>query len=161
MSFEGVLRGLTRERISFVVVGGVAAAAHGATRLTNDIDICYDTEEKNLRALAKLLERWRAYPRGVETGLPFIMDERTLRAAPVLTLTTAEGDVDVMDRVSGVGDYKSARAHSEEVEAFGLHFRILDLPTLIRAKRSAGRPRDFEHLPELEALLALRRGRSL
>jgi hypothetical protein len=36
-------------------------------------------------------------------------------------------------------------------------FRVLDLPSLIKAKRAAGRPRDFEHLPELEALLALSR----
>jgi len=37
-----------------------------------------------------------------------------------------------------------------------VRFRVLDLPSLIKAKRAAGRPRDFEHLPELEALLALR-----
>lgn len=158
MSFETVLRGLTEAKIRFVVVGGVAAAAHGATRLTNDIDICYDAmEPTNVDALGKVLHRWKAYPRGVESGLPFIMDGKTLRGAPMLTLTSTEGDVDVMDRISGIGDYKSVRAHSEVISAFGVKFRIIDLPTLIKAKRAAGRPRDFEHLPELEALLALRR----
>ena len=160
MSFEGILRGLNHAKIAFVVVGGVAAEAHGATRLTNDIDVCYDAaDEEGVKALAGLLKRWRAYPRGVERGLPFIMDEKTLRAAPVMTLTSEQGDVDVMDRIAGVGDYHSVRAHSDEIEAFGLRFRILDLPTLIKAKRAAGRPRDFEHLPELEALLALKRAR--
>lgn len=160
MSFEGILRGFTQAKIPFVVVGGVAAAAHGATRLTNDLDICYDAmDDKDVRALGALLRGWQAYPRGVEAGLRFIMDDKTLRAAPVMTLTSTQGDVDVMDRISGVGDYKAAHAHSEEIEAFGLKFRILDLPSLIKAKRAAGRPRDFEHLPELEALLALRRGR--
>jgi hypothetical protein len=47
--------------------------------------------------------------------------------------------------------------HSEPVEAFGVSFRVLDLPTLIKAKRAAGRPRDFEHLPELEALLQMKK----
>lgn len=160
MSFESILRGLTRYDISFVVVGGVAAAAHGATRLTNDIDICYDAiDRRNVDALGKLLHKWKAYPRGVESGLPFIMDGKTLRGAPMMTLTSTEGDVDVMDRISGIGDYKAVRAHSEEIEAFGVRFRVIDLPTLIKAKRAAGRPRDFEHLPELEALLALRRKR--
>lgn len=160
MSFQAVLRGFVAGKIKFVVVGGVAAAAHGATRLTNDIDICYDASDlENIEALGVLLQSWNAYPRGVEPGLPFIMDGKTLRAAPMLTLTSSEGDVDVMDRISGIGDYKSVRAHSEEIEAFGIRFRVIDLPTLIKAKRAAGRPRDFEHLPELEALLALRKKR--
>jgi predicted nucleotidyltransferase len=157
VSFESILRGLTEEKIAFVVVGGVAAAAHGATRLTNDIDVCYDAIDRdNVDALGKLLHRWKTYPRGVESGLPFIMDGKTLRGAPMLTLRSKEGDVDVMDRISGIGDYKAVRAHSETIEAFGVKFRVIDLPTLIKAKKAAGRPRDFEHLPELEALLALR-----
>ncbi len=153
-----MLRGLSESRISFVVVGGVAAAAHGASRLTNDLDVCYDAlDDRSVSSLGRLLASWSAYPRGVEKGLPFIMDGKTLRGAPLLTLTSTEGDIDVMDQISGIGGYGAVRKHSEPVEAFGLKFRILDLPTLIRAKRAAGRPRDFEHLPELEALLALKR----
>ena len=153
-----MLRGLTRRKVKFVVVGGVAAAAHGSSRVTNDLDICYDASDRaNLVALASLLASWDAYPRGIEPGLPFILDDRTLFGAPVLTLTTSEGDIDVMDRIAGVGEYASVRAHSETISALGVRFRVLDLPSLIKAKRAAGRPRDHEHLPELEALLAMRR----
>ncbi len=158
MSFASMLAGLTGRKVRFVVVGGVAAVAHGATRVTNDLDICYDaTDQKNLTALAALLAKWRAYPRGVEAGLPFIMDHLTLRGAPVLTLTTLEGDIDVIDRIAGVGDYAAVRKRSEKIEALDVGFRVLDLRSLIKAKRAAGRPRDHEHLPELEALLALRK----
>ncbi len=160
MSFGSMLTGLTRKKIRFVVIGGVAAVAHGSSRVTNDLDICYDTADTNVRALSLLLAHWRAYPRGVEKGLPFIMDERTLNNAPIMTLVTSEGDLDVMDRVAGVGDYSAARKHSERISALGVSFRVLDLPSLIRAKRAAGRPRDFDHLPELEALLVMRRTRS-
>ena len=156
MSFASMLRGLTRKKVRFVVVGGVAASAHGSSRVTNDLDICYDASDRaNLVALASVLESWDAYPRGIEPGLPFLLDDRTLFGAPVLTLTTREGDIDVMDRISGVGDYAAVRMHSEGISALGVRFRVLDLPSLIKAKRAAGRPRDHEHLPELEALLAL------
>ncbi len=88
MSFATMLRGLTRKKVKFVVIGGVAAAAHGSSRVTNDLDICYDAADAaHARILADLLAGWRAYPRGVEEGLPFIMDERTLRGAPVMTLS--------------------------------------------------------------------------
>jgi predicted nucleotidyltransferase len=157
MSFASMLGGLVDKKVKFVVVGGVAATAHGSSRVTNDLDICYDTDVANIIALASLLSAWKAYPRGVEAGLPFIMDDRTLRGAPILTLTSTEGDIDVMDLVAGVGSYELARKHSEKVDALGVSFRVLDLPSLIKAKRAAGRPRDFDHLPELEALLALRR----
>ena len=158
MSFASMLSGLTKKKVRFVVVGGVAAAAHGSSRVTNDLDICYDAESvANIGALASVLAGWKAYPRGIEAGLPFIMDDRTLRNAPILTLTTSEGDIDVMDRIAGVGPYDSVRRHSERISALGVRFRVLDLPSLIKAKRAAGRPRDFDHLPELEALLALRR----
>jgi predicted nucleotidyltransferase len=160
MSFASMLNGLTKKKVKFVVVGGVAAAAHGSSRVTNDLDICYDAEAvANIGALASVLAGWKAYPRGIEAGLTrsFIMDDRTLRNAPILTLTTSEGDIDVMDRIAGVGPYDAVRRHSEKVSALGVRFRVLDLPSLIKAKRAAGRPRDFDHLPELEALLALRR----
>ncbi len=158
MSFASMLGGLTKNKISFVVIGGVAAAAHGSSRVTNDLDICYDANERdNVRALGRLLAKWAAYPRGIEKGLPFIMEERTLRGAPIMTLATTEGDIDVMDRIAGVGDYDAAYKHSEKISALGVNFRVLDLPSLIKAKRAAGRPRDFEHLPELETLLELRR----
>ena len=160
MSFASMLSGLTKKKVRFVVVGGVAAAAHGSSRVTNDLDICYDAEAvANIAALASLLAGWRAYPRGIEEGLTrsFIMDDRTLRNAPILILTTSEGDIDVMDRIAGVGPYDAVRRHSERISALGVRFRVLELPSLIKAKRAAGRPRDFDHLPELEALLALRK----
>lgn len=152
-----MLGGLTKKKVRFVVVGGVAAVAHGSSRVTNDLAICYDTAAANVRALASLLASWHAYPRGIEKGLPFIMDDRTLRSAPILTLTTKEGDIDVLDQIAGVGPYAKVREHSEKISALGVSFRVLDLPSLIKAKRAAGRPRDFDHLPELEALLALSR----
>lgn len=157
-----MLAGLVKARVAFVVVGGVAGALHGSERVTNDLDVVYDASDpETVQALASLLARWRAYPRGVERGLPFIMDARTLRSAPVLTLTTSEGDLDLLDRIDGVGDYTAVSAQAESVEALGVSFRILDLPTLIRSKKAAGRPKDRESLLELEVLAeSARRKRS-
>ena len=50
-----MLQGLTSARVRFVVVGGVAAAAHGSAHVTNDLDICYDTAPSNVSRLAALL----------------------------------------------------------------------------------------------------------
>ena len=156
MSFSSILRGLTEECVKFVVIGGLAAAAHGSRRITDDVDICYDAATSNLKRLSELLQKWEAYPREIARGLPFFMDERQFKVTPLMTLTTKEGMIDVLDTVKGVGNYDKCREHSVKVTAFDVRFRVLDLPSIIDAKRAAGRPRDIDHLPELEALLALK-----
>ncbi|MDO8501622.1 MAG: hypothetical protein Q7S20_07240 [Gemmatimonadaceae bacterium] len=156
MSFATILGGLESARVKFVVIGGLAAAAHGSRRVTDDVDICYDSSPQNVRRLAGLLVEWEAYPRGIERGLPFFMDERQFSVTPLMTLTSREGFLDVFDTVKGVGDYEKCLARSIEISAFDIRFRILDLPSLIDAKRAAGRARDLDQIPELEALLALR-----
>jgi predicted nucleotidyltransferase len=89
------------------------------------------------------------------------MDERTLRDCPVLTLVTDLGDLDVMDRVAGVGDYPAVRAASVEADLAGVRARVLALNALIAAKRAAGRRKDQETLLELEALREERRRRGM
>lgn len=159
MSFATILHGLKSSRVKFVVIGGLAASAHGSRRVTDDIDICYDTSPQNIRRLSTLLMDWKAYPRGIERGLPFFMDERQFKITPLMTLTTTEGLIDVLDIVKGVGNYDKCVERSIEINAFDIRFRVLDLPALIDAKRAAGRPRDIDHIPELEALLALNSGK--
>jgi predicted nucleotidyltransferase len=155
--FEEIISALIAAGVRFVVIGGVAATVHGSTRLTNDIDLCYDASPDNMAALTMQLRSWDAYLRGVETGLPFVLDEHTLRSAPMLTLTTRIGDIDVMDRVPGIGGYAEALEASEPVRIGTTEFRSLTLPALIASKRAADRPKDREHLLELEAIDALRR----
>jgi hypothetical protein len=151
-----MIQGLVGAGVEFVVVGGVAAAAHGSARVTNDLDICYDPTPENRTRLANLVVGWHAYLRGVEPGLPFVLDARTLRDTPLLTLVTSEGELDVMDRVLGVGDFTAVCERSETIDAFDVRVAVLSLPALVDAKRATGRPKDRSQLPELEALLALR-----
>ncbi len=49
-----------------------------------------------LERLAHHLKQWNAYPRGIDTGLPFIMDATTLRAIPRMALTSDKGPIDVL-----------------------------------------------------------------
>ena len=57
----------------------------------------------------------------------------------------------------GVGDYDAAVAGSIALEYEGVVMRVLDLPQLVAAKRANRRQKDREQLPELEALLELRK----
>lgn len=147
----------------FVVIGGVAGNAHGSARLTGDLDLCYDTAQDSTDRLVVLLNLWHArlqVARAPEVKLPFVIDGRTFRDSPVLTLTTDHGRLDLLPAVAGVGDYAACLAASEIQQMGRVKLRVLSLDALIRAKRAAGRKRDLEHLIELEALRALKAARA-
>lgn len=158
MLFTSQLRDLAQSGVRFVIVGGVAAGLHGSARATLDLDICYDPAADNRERLAAVLKSWRAYLRGVEPSLPFELDARALAASHVLTLASALGDVDVMDSVDGVGGFPQVLAHSVEMDVGdGLRCRVLSLEALVKAKRTVRRRKDVDQLPELEALLEIKR----
>jgi len=159
VSFAQMWEQLAREDVRFVIIGGVAAIAQGSARDTNDLDICYDPAPDNVAKLVKILNQWNTRLRvrdGLGAGLPFIIDARTFRDSPVLTLETDLEWIDLMDQVAGIGDYRACLAASEEIEQGPVRVRVLTLSALIKSKRAAGRKRDQEHLIELEAISALK-----
>ena len=153
MKIELALHVLSDAGVDCVVIGGVAGAFHGSGRVTYDLDVCYSRTAQNIRRLAEALAPFHPRPRGLPDGLPFIWDEATLRNGSLFTLHTDLGDIDLLAEVAGLGTYDEVKASSIPIEAFGCRVAVLDLKSLIRAKRAAGRERDLSALPELEALL--------
>ena len=51
-----LLPSLARHGVRFVLVGGLAAQAHGAVRATQDADICPEWSNENLAYLATSLQ---------------------------------------------------------------------------------------------------------
>lgn len=148
-----LVRTLANAHVEFIIVGGVAANAHGSARVTTDIDVVYARSAENLGRLAKALAPLKPYLRGAPPGLPFEWSAATLRAGLNFTLTTTAGPIDLLGEIVGGGGYADLLPHSAVVRAFDCDIRLLDLPWLIKVKRAAGRPKDLEVIAELEALL--------
>ena len=80
--FRALLETLTSSEVGFIVVGGAAAAAHGSTRLTLDLEIVYQRGRENLVRLVKALAPYSPYLRGSPPGLPFTWDAVTVGSGP-------------------------------------------------------------------------------
>lgn len=139
--------------VSFVVIGGIAATLLGSPSVTHDLDICYERGERNIRHLVSVLEELGARLRGAPADVPFILDERTIRAGDHLTLTTKLGDLDILGSPAGSGGFASLAANAERFDLDGLVVKVASLEDLMSMKRASGRPKD---LGELEILGALR-----
>ena len=151
--FGRLIAALVDADVAFLVVGGLAANVHGSGRLTSDVDVVYDRSPENLRRLVAAVAPLSPYLRGAPPGLPFTFDERTLAAGMNFTLVTRVGDLDLLGEIAGGGGYDALKPHSVPIELFGRTVWCLDLPTLIRVKRAAGRAKDLEVVAELELLL--------
>ncbi len=158
IDFETALRVLVQGQVEFIVVGGVAARAHGSARLTNDLDVLYRRTPENIERMSVTLAPHAPYLRGAPPGLPFRWDAATIRRGLNFTLTTGFGALDLLGELTGGGGYDALVTRSNLVTAFGVEVRCLDLDCLIQVKRAAGRPKDLEAIAELEALLEEREG---
>lgn len=155
--FGRVLQTLKDGKVEFIVIGGLAALAHGLARATFDVDVVYSRNRANIQRLVQTLKPYEPYLRGAPPGLPFSWDEQTVRMGLNFTLITSLGDIDVLGEVAGVGTYEQLLTHSIELEIFGQRCRCITLERLIQAKRAAGRPKDFEMIAQMQALLEERR----
>lgn len=147
------LRVLNAHGVQYVVIGGVAAGLLGSSSITRDLDICYERSRPNLEALAKALRELEAYLRGVEPGLPFQLDARTLQLGDSFTFVTKYGNLDILGTPSGTGGYPDLVRKASDVDLGSVTVKVVSLDDLIRMKRAAGRPKDRI---ELEILGALR-----
>lgn len=155
-----LLASLTRNQVSFVLVGGLAAQAHGAVRATKDADICPEWSTENLARLAASLTELQARLKigegSVET-LEVEIDARTIHRFEIGPWRTTAGDVDVLlgiprGRRWELLRYEQLVEHATEFEIDGLRVLVASLDDIIRSKEIADRPKDRVALEELRSL---------
>lgn len=160
---ERIMRVLAEHAVDYVLIGGLAAEAHGSQRSTFDIDIVPDAHAANLDRLAAALEvlDGRVIHAVVRDGDTVEMHvERPawhgalIRDNPFLHVRTSAGDVDVLLAPDGLpAGYAQLLPGSVLIRPHGIPVRLAALGDIVASKRAAGRLRDLDALPELEALL--------
>ena len=156
------LEALDRHGVEYVLVGGLGARAHGATRPTSDIDLVPDGGDDNLARLAAALRELNARLRvsGMTDEearqLPVQLDAETLRSFGSSTWMTDAGPIDVLrdlrDRQGGGAVFGEliSRGVDQQIGAVVVHVAALD--DIIASKEHADREKDREALPELRDL---------
>jgi predicted nucleotidyltransferase len=153
IDLRGLLAALKEAGVDFILVGGIAALAHGSARATYDVDLVYSRAPDNIDRLVAALTPHHPYLRDAPPGLPFRFDRETVERGLNFTLTTDLGAVDLLGEIVGGGTYEDLLRDTVDVEVYDLKIRCPSLPRLIAVKRAAGRPKDFEAVAELERIL--------
>lgn len=159
---ERVIAVLDQHGVEYLVVGGVAARAYGATRETKDFDCLVRRARDNLDRLAAAMRELHARLRvhGLSQAeaaqLPMQIDATTLNAMEISTWSTDAGDLDVLVDIPGRDgvrrQYEDLAARAHVLDYSGVSVRVAGLDDIIASKEWANRPKDRAALPELHEL---------
>ena len=155
MQPEAIFRSLASEGVEYVLVGGLAATAHGASIITVDTDICYRQTPENCERLARARAAIGAeiFPRR-EVEIP--VTGELLLTHRIVHLRTRAGRLDVMATIPGLGGYDDVVAEAVTISVNDIPVPLLSLDQLIQAKSALDQPKDREHLDQLLAIRKLR-----
>lgn len=153
---------LDRHQVEYLIVGGAAAVAYGATRPTEDADCVVSRDRANLERLASTLRELNARLRvaGMSDAearqLPVQIDATALDMAGMSTWMTDAGPFDVLAGLAAPDGrlvlYEELAKRATTLRGDSVLIRAASLDDIIRAKERADRPKDREALPELRAI---------
>lgn len=151
---ESILRSLSRNGVSYVLVGGFAGVIHGSPYLTTDLDVVPETTSANLEKLSVALDELnaRVWTATEPAGVPFDHDASSLAAVRMWNLVTDYGRLDVVFEPSGTAGYADLSRDAVHLEILGTDVDVASLADVIRSKEAAGREKDRLVLPVLRRI---------
>jgi hypothetical protein len=157
VDLDRIVETLAKRNVRYVLIGGLAAAAHGSTLPTEDVDVVPARNRANLDNLAAALSDLGARIRADREpdGIEFPCTGAFIAAmSAMLNLVTDAGDVDLVMQPAGFPDGHEALAPASVALELGdgVVVQVASLADVIRSKRAANRPKDVAALPYLEAL---------
>jgi hypothetical protein len=147
-----LLKRLYQTDVSFVLVGGFAAATYGCTLFTQDIDVCCDFSPDNLLRLQKALDGLHPVHRMTPNRKPLELTPENMTDLKNLYLSTDLGTLDCLGYIHGIGDFAQVLKASRKIETDGLILNILTIDALIEAKEAMRRPQDIQAVTQLKII---------
>lgn len=145
---ERLVAALNEQWVEYVIVGGLAASAHGVVRATRDLDVVPDPDRTNMARLAACLTGL-----GAEHPVEGALTAESLARPVSFKVSTRHGDVQVLNRMTGVPPFAELRSDRTLVRiAPKTVAPVCSLAHLRSMKRAANRPRDLVDLAELAEL---------
>jgi hypothetical protein len=150
---EAILVTLVGHGVDFVVIGGLAAVAHGSRRMTRDIDLVVRPESGNLARLEAALTELGAamlLEQGAE-GPITSADVAMIGLGTTLHTNSPAGRLDVVGAPAGAAPYPALHARSILGHIGDVEVHISGLDDLVAMKRAAGRPLDLQDIVDITA----------
>lgn len=141
-----VYRSLNRNRVRYIVIGGIACILYGNPRVTKDIDILIEATFENSTKLLKALKAVNFGTADLTTAKKIIENEVTMFKDYIY--------LDVLTKIKGI-TFERAWARRVIKKIQGVRIPLLHIDDLILSKKAVGRDID---LIDVRILKKIKRG---
>ena len=136
-------KSLNKNKVKYLVIGGVACAIYGSPRATLDLDIVIEPTLSNAEALIKALRK-------AEFGTAWLTTAEKI-ASTDLTVVNDYVKIDILTKAKGIDFQKCWNRRNVKIIK-GVRINLISLQDLIGAKKAVKRPIDKYDLKILKKL---------
>ncbi len=159
--FEKIFKELDKEKVKYLVVGGVAVSLHGYPRFTGDLDLLLYLEKSNLEKVDRVMKKLKYFERLPISVMQLSdrkkvkkwMKEKNLKAFSFCPPQNNPLTVDIIIEESL--DYTKLNKTKVIKKVGGIAIPVISFEGLVKMKKKAGRPQDIRDLQALADLKKL------
>ncbi|OGX07380.1 MAG: hypothetical protein A2Z88_03850 [Omnitrophica WOR_2 bacterium GWA2_47_8] len=160
--YEEILREFQKQKVKYVLVGGIALNLLGSLRSTADLDILVEMSDNNLAKVVQILKR-QGYrvkqpvdPMGIANSRirqDWIKNKHMKAFNFYKEQEFKEVDIIIDSPVS----YEKAKKDAILIQADNIKIPVVSIDNLIKMKKDTGRPMDKLDVSELKKIKELKR----
>jgi len=158
--YEDILVAFHKQKVKYIIVGGVAINLHGFIRNTADMDILVEMSDENLRKIVSILKK-----KGYHVKQPVdpigIADKRIrhdwIHNKNMKAFNFYKEDelkeVDII--IESPVSYQEAKKNALELKIDDIKISVISIKDLIKMKAYAGRDQDQKDIEQLKRIKKL------
>ncbi|MFH1782851.1 MAG: nucleotidyl transferase AbiEii/AbiGii toxin family protein [Candidatus Omnitrophota bacterium] len=162
MFYEEVFRELNKQKVKYVVAGGIAVNLHGVPRVTGDLDLIIYLGEENVSKFSKAMEALGYKPKipvniedfGIKKNRESWFKYKGMIVFSLWNKYTPYRTIDVF--VKDPIDFKDLYRDRVNIRAGEFKIPVVSIEHLIKLKQMAGRKQDISDIESLRRVKKLR-----
>ena len=159
LDYRTIFEELNKDRIDYVLVGGLAVNFHGIPRMTYDIDLIIALESENITRLVSKMTGWGYRPRiPVDPRELADKDKRSdwivnknMKAFTFYSESEAIAEIDLL--IDSPISYEELKGRAVVFDLEGVRVPVVSVLDLIEMKMIAGRQQDLSDAEHLKIIL--------
>jgi len=160
--YEKILKEFQKQKVKYLLVGGIAVNLLGSFRNTADMDILVDMADENLRKIITILKKNGYHVKQPVEPLQFA-DEKIrknwIKNKNMKVFNFYKDDdlqeVDII--IDSPVSYQKAKKNAIIIKMKDLNIQVISIDDLIKMKQKAGRKIDQADIEELQIIKKIRR----
>jgi hypothetical protein len=158
LDYLGIFKEFNTKKIEYIVVGGLAVNLLGIPRLTYDIDLLLNMEDKNLKKFLALMKNWGFKPKVPVDIMDFAdrdkredwIKNKNMKAFRLFNPEWPMSEIDIV--INTPVDYKKAIGNVNYITFKNICIPVISIDDLIRMKQRTGRKQDKADVRYLKGL---------